>query len=400
MIDTPEEANACSGARSSQLSVNEDASWQMRAELADLDRVRMRLEQMKVYICEACTPREAKEYLTGSAEYSLESQSKRIAAIVRGNKNAGSAFAFMNSDASNPNCGALEAGNVNLPQQPEAVRYQGTDGRTSMVQRLIVPETGGYVYQAVQTQNDGSSIAKIVSEAEYSKAIADPSYAERVFALGGETYRYNGSAGEALSQSEYRTSALSGEGISVIRAQGSMAMNSLGTAIPGFSLDAAPTDLPGSPFPSSSPAGSRFSDPGTFAPSGAFTPGDWQTYVNSYPVGRGQCVDLVKAVDPWIGQASSWVMGPRVQDNLDQLQPGTPIATFNPLTGRYDSYTNGSSHAAIYVGPAQDGSGIVVFDQWIGRSPSYRIIPWNGSNASNSANAFYVVNSPRQLASN
>jgi hypothetical protein len=45
------------------------------------------------------------------------------------------------------------------------------------------------------------------------------------------------------------------------------------------------------------------------------------------------------------------------------ILPGTIVATFDS-NGRYGNHTNGTSHAAIYVG--QTPTGIIVIDQWKG----------------------------------
>ncbi len=105
-------------------------------------------------------------------------------------------------------------------------------------------------------------------------------------------------------------------------------------------------------------------------------------------VGSGQCVALVQAANPALGHTSGWSPGAAVQGNLS-LKPGTPIATF---TGdRYANATDGSSHAAIYLG--QDARGMTVLDQWAGSSAAVRTIPWSnpGSAPANTGTAFRVV---------
>lgn len=89
-------------------------------------------------------------------------------------------------------------------------------------------------------------------------------------------------------------------------------------------------------------------------------------------VGNGQCVTFVHAVVT-IPPASLWRQGDTVKDNKTML-PGTIIATFDNK-GRYGDRTDGSSHAAIYL--FQTSSGIVVLDQWSGRTkqpPHQRLI--------------------------
>ncbi len=106
-------------------------------------------------------------------------------------------------------------------------------------------------------------------------------------------------------------------------------------------------------------------------------------------VGTGQCVALVKAANPSLGPASGWVPGASVLGNTT-LAPGTPIATFDS-SNRYANATDGSSHAAIYLG--QDQHGMLVMDQWAGSSAAVRTIPWSnpGSTPANTGSAFRVV---------
>lgn len=89
--------------------------------------------------------------------------------------------------------------------------------------------------------------------------------------------------------------------------------------------------------------------------------------------GSGQCVALVQATNPELGPTRGWAPGAAVQPG-GALQPGTVIATFNGA-GRYANATDGSSHAAIYLG--QDARGIQVIDQWAGRAAAPRTIPWS-----------------------
>jgi len=106
-------------------------------------------------------------------------------------------------------------------------------------------------------------------------------------------------------------------------------------------------------------------------------------------VGSGQCVALVQASDPSVGLTATWTQGAAVQGNTS-LQPGTAIATFN-ANGQYANATDGSSHAAIYLG--QNAQGIQVEDQWSNQPASIRTIPWNNptGTAANTGSSFYVV---------
>lgn len=104
-------------------------------------------------------------------------------------------------------------------------------------------------------------------------------------------------------------------------------------------------------------------------------------------VGTGQCVALVQAADPGVGLTRTWTEGAVVQGDTG-LTVGTPIATFDG-SGQYANATDGSSHAAIYLG--QNAQGMQVEDQWLGHAASVRTIPWSGSSAANSAGAFHVI---------
>lgn len=105
-------------------------------------------------------------------------------------------------------------------------------------------------------------------------------------------------------------------------------------------------------------------------------------------VGSGQCVALVQQADSSVGLTATWTQGAQVQGNTS-LAPGTAIATFDG-SGKYANATDGSSHAAIYLG--QDAAGnIQVEDQWLGHPASVRTIRASGSTQANSGSAFYVI---------
>ncbi|MGF6973327.1 hypothetical protein QFZ94_001754 [Paraburkholderia sp. JPY465] len=86
-------------------------------------------------------------------------------------------------------------------------------------------------------------------------------------------------------------------------------------------------------------------------------------------IGNGECVTRVHAVVS-ISRSSLWKRGDRVQGNV-LIAKGTVIAKFDS-NGRYGNYTNGTSHAAIYLGQTLDG--ITVIDQWNGhtKQPPHR----------------------------
>lgn len=121
---------------------------------------------------------------------------------------------------------------------------------------------------------------------------------------------------------------------------------------------------------------------------GGFMAADFAQYLGR-STGSGQCVALVQAASPGIGPTRTWKCGPPVQGNAD-LRPGTAIATFNSAD-RYANATDGSSHAAIYLG--QNERGIQVMDQWAGSAAAVRTIPWNNPSgvAANTGTAFHVV---------
>lgn len=89
---------------------------------------------------------------------------------------------------------------------------------------------------------------------------------------------------------------------------------------------------------------------------------DPRQWIGQPPVGSGECVPLVQRATG-APSTTEWRRGEPVQGN-PTLAPGTAIATFDS-NGRYGNHTNGSSHAAIYLG--QDADGIRVIDQWTKR---------------------------------
>lgn len=83
------------------------------------------------------------------------------------------------------------------------------------------------------------------------------------------------------------------------------------------------------------------------------------------PQNRQQCVALLQSTILNLPSASSWTKG---QGNLsaNPPTPGTGIATFNSQ-GRYVGIPGaGTTHAAIYLGPADSGNGIKVLEQFTG----------------------------------
>lgn len=129
------------------------------------------------------------------------------------------------------------------------------------------------------------------------------------------------------------------------------------TGLPDFTMPVGRATFPdGSPAPEAAePSGNG--DPGG-AGVGNVAQG-WDGFAGQ-SVGSGQCVALVQAADPGVGLTRTWAQGAQVQGNTS-LVPGTVIATFDGI-GRYANATDGSSHAAIYLG--QNAQGIQVLDQW------------------------------------
>ena len=70
--------------------------------------------------------------------------------------------------------------------------------------------------------------------------------------------------------------------------------------------------------------------------------------------------------------------------------PYTAGTTFD-ASGRYANATDGTSHAAIYLG--RDERGIQVLDQWAGSPAAVRTIPWSnpGGTTVNTGATYRVV---------
>ncbi len=109
-------------------------------------------------------------------------------------------------------------------------------------------------------------------------------------------------------------------------------------------------------------------------------------------VGSGQCVALVQAA-AGVGNTHTWNCGQKVLGNPN-IKPGTPIAVFD-ADGKYGNHTNGTSHAAIYLGPsATKPGGIRVYDQWAGHPASVRDIGLSGSPVNNARYFSVIENAP------
>lgn len=105
-------------------------------------------------------------------------------------------------------------------------------------------------------------------------------------------------------------------------------------------------------------------------------------------VANGQCVRFVQEA-AGAPLTASWRKGARVRGNA--IPAGTVIATFHPITKRYENSTTGRSHAAILL--AETAGGLRVLDQWVGQPVHERIIRFrNGlGSKSNDGDQFYVV---------
>ena len=159
----------------------------------------------------------------------------------------------------------------------------------------------------------------------------------------------------------------------------------LGTPNP-FSGSAGP-GYDGGTDPGAQPGGIGSGTAGAGA-GGGFVAASWSQY-QGQAVGTGQCVALVQAADPAVGLTRTWVQGGQVQGDTS-LAPGTAIAIFDS-SGRYANATDGSSHAAIYLG--QNAQGVQVMEQWLNKPASYRTISWNNPNGTpaNTGSAFHVI---------
>lgn len=128
--------------------------------------------------------------------------------------------------------------------------------------------------------------------------------------------------------------------------------------------------------------------------------GGYRSYVDvsviaklTEPVGSGECAALPQYYTR-IGPAAGWVEGEKVKGN-STIKKGTAIATF--VNGRYPNKPHGN-HVALYV--SQDTTGITVVDQWTGKLPGERVLPFLGEkdgayvDPSNNGDAFSIIELP------
>jgi hypothetical protein len=189
------------------------------------------------------------------------------------------------------------------------------------------------------------------------------------------------STGEAMQAFEKHYEAAGVKNYASRQNYADAALKGFGTT-PAGSSDQPTTSAqmaPGSPPPTTM-------QPGTGVSAGA---NDNAAGLPTGSVGSGQCVDLVKQATG-LGHTSTWQQGAAVCGNPD-LKPGTAIACFDS-NGAYGNHTNGTSHAAIYLGPSTKyPGGIRVYDQWSGHGASERDIRPSGGTAVNNAAAYSVI---------
>ncbi len=136
-------------------------------------------------------------------------------------------------------------------------------------------------------------------------------------------------------------------------------------------------------------------DSGT--PTGGYVAVNPLQWIGPVSVGSGECVALVQRA-AGAPQTGKWHRGKLVRGDYT-IPRGTIIATFD-ADGRYGNHTDGTSHAAIYLG--QDEKGIYVIDQWNERSggniighhtPREHLIPWKDPTrpAVDQGEYYYVV---------
>ena len=103
-------------------------------------------------------------------------------------------------------------------------------------------------------------------------------------------------------------------------------------------------------------------------------------------VGDGQCFADVKAAAGCPATAK-WIDDALVKGA--SLARGTAIATFQNHS--YGNFTDGRSHAAIYL--SQDAAGLTVIDQWKNQVAHQRVIRFKGGTGSavNDGDAFAVI---------
>lgn len=119
-------------------------------------------------------------------------------------------------------------------------------------------------------------------------------------------------------------------------------------------------------------------------------PADYNQYTGKYIGESTECAALVKAVGD-LPRTSDWRAG---QGDLVHNPPpvGTPIATFGSNGTYENSYS--TSHAAVYLGPADNGSGFKVLEQFNGQPAQIKTYysTSGGSGDIHNANNYRVIN--------
>lgn len=122
-------------------------------------------------------------------------------------------------------------------------------------------------------------------------------------------------------------------------------------------------------------------------------------------IANGECARLPQELTS-VGWTGRWQRGERVIDVARTLGPGTVIANFRLIDGKWQ-YPRGTSaqvhgnHAALFMGADSYVGGkptrIQMFDQWHGRKPKppsprwVRLHPEGGREPCDKADEFYLV---------
>ena len=130
------------------------------------------------------------------------------------------------------------------------------------------------------------------------------------------------------------------------------------TGLPDFAMPVGMATFPdGTPVPEA--VSSSTGDPGSSGP-GSVAQG-WDSFAGQ-SAGSGQCVALVQAADPAVGLPGP---GPRAsRSRATRYWRRAPLSRPSTANANMRHATDGSSHAAIYLG--QNAQGIQVLDQWAG----------------------------------
>lgn len=122
-------------------------------------------------------------------------------------------------------------------------------------------------------------------------------------------------------------------------------------------------------------------------------------------IADGQCARLPQALTS-VGHTSRWQRGDRVVDVAKTLKPGTVIANFKLVDGKWKYPNEHGYHAAIFVRgegfsvETAKPSQIIMFDQWVGATTHRSHAPGNRPvraradarySPSDNANEFFVV---------